>query len=104
MIQKDGQGGFGGNAVHSGGAYVSFFSMGGDADLTLTIKFEATEAKKMVLSVVGNAPASWQGEGSPYVFAESAELSFNGTALTFTDQAFPAASGMSPEMVEIVRY
>ena len=102
MRQEDGSGMGGGNAVHSGGAYVSFFSMGGDADLTLTIKFEATEAKKMVLSVVGNAPASWQGEGSPYVFAESAELSFNGTALTFTDQAFPAASGMSPEMVEIV--
>ena len=104
MKQVDGSGmGMGDStAVHSGGAYVSFFSMGGDADLTLTIKFEATEAKAMVLSVVGSAPGSWQGEGSPYVFAESAELSFNGAALTFTDQAFPAASGMNPEMVEIV--
>ena len=105
MRQADGSSmGMGGStAVHSGGAYVTYFSMGGgDVDLTLTIKFQATEAKTMVLSIVGNAPASWQGEGSPYVFADSAELKVNEVAMTFTDQQFQAASGMSPEMEEVV--
>ena len=105
MRQNDGggMGGMGGNAVHSGGAYVTYFSMGGgDVDLTLTMKFTATEAKTMVLSVVGSAPASWGGDGAPYVFAESATVSFNETALEFTDQSFPVASGMNPEMVEVV--
>ena len=102
LIQSDNSG-WGGSAVHSGGAYVTYFSMGGgDVDLTLTLTFKATEAKTMVLSIVGNAPASWQGEGSPYVFADSAEITFNETAMTFTDQQFKAASGMSPEMEEIV--
>ena len=102
IIQSDNSG-WGGSAVHSGGAYVTYFSMGGgDVDLTLTLTFKATEAKTMVLSIVGNAPASWQGEGSPYVFADSAEITFNETAMTFTDQQVKAASGMSPEMEEIV--
>ena len=104
MRQADGGGfGMGGSAVHSGGAYVTYFSMGGgDVDLTLTIKFQATEAKTMVLSIVGSAPSSMGGEAAPYVFADSAEVSVNGTALTFTDQQFPAPEGWNAEMVEVV--
>ena len=106
MRQADGSGmGMGGSsAVHSGGAYVTYFSMGGgDVDLTLTIKFQATEAKTMVLSVVGSAPVNYMGgDAAPYVFAESAEISVNETAVTFTDQQFPAPEGYSAEMVEIV--
>lgn len=96
-INQDG-GQWGGNAVHSGGAYVSMW--GGDS-LTLSFKFEATEAGPMALSVVGNAPASWGGEASPLVFKDSATVTFNDVALEFTDQEFPAASGMNPEMVEV---
>ena len=96
-INQDG-GQWGGSAVHSGGAYVSMW--GGDS-LTLTFKFEATEAKPMLLSVVGNAPASWGGEASPLVFKDSATVTFNDVALEFTEQQFPAASGMNPEMVEV---
>ena len=102
MKQEDG-GMMGGSAVHSGGAYVTYFSMGGgDVDLTLTLKFQATEAKTMVLSIVGSAPASWGGEGTPYVFAESAQITFNEVAMTFTDQQFEAASGMNAPMNEVV--
>ena len=94
---------WGGSAVHSGGAYVSSFSMGGgDVDLTLTLTFQATEAKTMVLSIVGNAPASYQGEGSPYVFADSATITVNEVPMTFTTEQFKAASGMNPAMEEVV--
>ena len=105
MKQSDGGGmGMGGNAVHSGGAYVTYFSMGGgDVDLTLTIEFTASEAKTMVLSVVGSAPVNFMGgDASAYVFADSAEVSINGTAMTFTDQSFPAPEGYTAEMVEVV--
>ena len=105
MKQTDGGGmGMGGNAVHSGGAYVTYFSMGGgDADLTLTIKFQASEKKVMQLSVVGSAPVNFMGgEASPYVFADSATLTINTTPITFADQAFPAAEGYTAEMVEVV--
>ena len=106
MKQTDGSGmGMGGStAVHSGGAYVTSMAafMGGEVDLTLTIKFQATEAKTMVLSIVGSAPSSMGGDAAPYVFADSAEVSVNGTALTFTDQQFPAPEGWNAEMVEVV--
>ena len=106
MKQTDGSGmGMGGDSsvVHSGGAYVTHFSMGGgDADLTLTIKFTAEKAQTMMLSVVGSAQGSWQGEGEPYSFKDSATESVNDVALEFTDQTFPAASGMNPEMVEVI--
>ncbi len=106
MKQTDGSGmGMGGDSsvVHSGGAYVTHFSMGGgDADLTLTIKFTAEKAQTMMLSVVGSAQGSWQGEGEPYSFKDSATVSVNDVALEFTDQTFPAASGMNPEMVEVI--
>ena len=96
-------GGMGGSGVHSGGAYVMNMSMGGgDVDLTLTLEFEATEAKTMVLSVVGSAPMSFGGNAAPYVFADSAEITFNETAVTFTDQSFPAPEGYSSEMAEVV--
>ena len=102
MKQSDGSG-MGGSAVHSGGAYVTYFSMGGgDVDLTLTLSFEATEAKTMVLSIVGSAPMSFGGDAAPYVFADSAEITVNETAVTFTDQSFPAPEGYSSEMVEVV--
>ena len=94
---------WGGGGVHSGGAYVSFFSMGGgEVDLALTIKFQATEAKTMVLSVVGSAPINYMGDSSAYVFADSAELKVNDVAVTFTDQSFPAPQGYTADMVEIV--
>ena len=105
MKQSDGGGmGMGGNAVHSGGAYVSYFSMsGGEADLTLTLHFDASEAKTMVLSVVGSAPVNFMGgDSSAYVFADSAEITVNDTAVTFTDQSFPAPEGYTAEMVEVV--
>lgn len=103
MKQADGSG-MGGNAVHSGGAYVTYFSMGGgDVDLTLTLHFDATETKTMVLSVVGSAPVNFMGgDASAYVFADSAEITVNETAMTFTDQSFPAPEGYTAEMVEVV--
>ena len=103
MKQADGSGWGGSSDVHSGGAYVTYFSMGGgDVDLTLTIKFNAPENAKMILSVVGSAPVSYGGEAAPYVFKDSAELSINETALTFDEQAFPAPEGYTATMVEIV--
>lgn len=95
---------WGGSGVHSGGAYVSYFSMGGgDVDLTLTIKFQAPEKKVMVLSVVGSAPVNFMGgESAAYVFADSATLSINGNEVAFADQEFPAPQGYTAEMVEIV--
>ena len=103
MKQADG-GAMGGSAVHSGGAYVTYFSMGGgDVDLTLTLHFNATETKTMVLSVVGSAPVNFMGgDASPYVFADSATIIVNETPLTFTDQQFPAPEGYTADMVEIV--
>jgi len=91
--------GFGGNTVHSGGAYVSAFS---GENLVLTIKFTAEEAKKMVLSVVGSAPMAWQGDAVPFVFAESATIKVNDVAVEVAaDVAFPAAQGWNAEMVEV---
>ena len=103
MKQTDGGGWGGSSDVHSGGAYVTYFSMGGgDVDLTLTIKFNAPENAKMILSVVGSAPVSYGGEAAPYVFKDSAELSINENVLTFDEQAFPAPEGYTATMVEIV--
>ena len=104
MRSEDG-GMMGGSEVHSGSAYVMYFSMGGgEVDLTLTIKFQATEAKAMVLSIVGSAPMAFGGDAAAYVFADSAELSINGTAMTFTDQEFPApeSGSFSVPMTEVV--
>ena len=103
-VQSDNSQWGGGSAVHSGGAYVTFFSMGGgDVNLTLTIKFQATEKKVMQLSVVGSAPANFMGgESSPYVFADSATLKVNTTDIAFGEQAFPAASGFNAEMSEVI--
>ena len=105
MKQTDGTG-MGGSAVHSGGAYVTYFSMGGgDVDLTLTLEFTASEAKTMVLSIVGSAPVNFMGgDSSAYVFADSAEITVNDNALTFTDQEFPApeSGSFTVEMTEVV--
>ena len=104
MRQADG-GMMGGSAVHSGGAYVTYFSMGGgDVDLTLTLKFQATEDKTMVLSIVGNAPINYMGgDASPYVFADYATITLNENPVDVAEDAqFPAPQGYTAEMVEIV--
>ena len=96
---------WGSSGVHSGGAYVTYFSMGGgDVDLTLTIKFQATEAKTMVLSVVGSAPVNYMGgDAAAYVFGESATITLNENPVTITEGAeFPAPEGYTADMVEIV--
>ena len=96
---------WGSSGVHSGGAYVTYFSMGGgDVDLTLTIKFQATEAKTMVLSVVGSAPINYMGgDAAAYVFGESATITLNENPVTIAEGAeFPAPEGYNADMVEIV--
>ena len=99
-ISKDGQGGFGGNAVHSGGAYVSFYQA---SEVTLTMKFTAEAASTMVLSVVGSAPMSFGGEAAPYVFKDSMVITFNEEAFTPAEEAnFPAPEGWSSTMSEVV--
>lgn len=97
MIMKDGSG-WGSSGVHSGGAYVTSFMGSG---LTLTLTFNAEQAAKMILSVVGSAPMSMGGDASPFVFAENVSITFNETALEFGEQQFPAPEGYSSEMVEI---
>ena len=99
-ISKDGQGGFGGNAVHSGGAYVSFYQA---SEVILTMKFTAEAASTMVLSVVGSAPMSFGGTAAPYVFKDSMVITFNEEAFTPAEEAnFPAPEGWSSTMSEVV--
>lgn len=99
-ISKDGQGGFGGNAVHSGGAYVSFYNA---SEITLTMKFTAEAASTMVLSVVGSAPMSWGGTAAPYIFKDSMVITFNEETFTPAEEAnFPAPEGWSSTMSEVV--
>lgn len=98
-INQDGSGWGGSSEVHSGGAYVSMF--GGDS-LTLTFTFTATEAKTMVLSVVGSAPMSFGGEAAPFVWGDSATITLNEEAVTIGAEAeFPAPEGWSSTMTEV---
>ena len=98
-IMEDG-GMMGGSEVHSGGAYV--MAMGGDS-LTLTFKFTTEAAKTMVLSVVGSAPMSMGGEAAPFVWAESATITLNETAVTPSAEAqFPAPEGWTSTMSETI--
>ena len=99
-VSKDGQGGWGGNAVHSGGAYVSFYNA---SEVTLTFKFNVEAASTMVLSVVGSAPMSFGGDAAPYVFKDSMTITINEEAFTPNEEAaFPAPEGWSAEMSEQV--
>ena len=98
-IMQDG-GMMGGSEVHSGGAYV--MSFGGDG-LTLTMKFQATEAKTMVLSVVGSAPMSMGGSAEAFVFADSMAITLNNNTVTpAADAQFPAPEGYTATMSEVV--
>lgn len=99
-ISKDGENQSGGTAVHSGGAYVSFYQAN---EVTLTMKFTAESASTMVLSVVGSAPSSFGGEAAPYVFKDSMVITFNEEAFTPAEEAnFPAPEGWSSTMSEVV--
>ena len=99
MISRDGQGGFGGNAVHSGSAYVMFWNV--SDELTLTYKFNAANAGTMALSVVGSAPMSMGGEAAAYPLS-SLNLKVNGAAVTVPETAeFPAPAGWSSTMEEV---
>ena len=98
MIQQDG-GQWGGNAVHSGSAYVMFYGV--SEELTLTYKFNATAAGTMALSVVGSAPMSMGGDAAAYPLS-SLNLKVNGTAVTVPETAeFPAPAGWSSTMEEV---
>ena len=98
MIQQDG-GQWGGNAVHSGSAYVMFYGV--SEELTLTYKFNAAAAGTMALSVVGSAPMSMGGDAAAYPLS-SLNLKVNGTAVTVPETAeFPAPAGWSSTMEEV---
>ncbi len=97
-ISKDGQG-WGGNEVHSGSAYVSFY---GATEVTLTYKFTAETAQTMVLSVVGAAPVSFGGDSAPYVIKESMQITLNEAEVTAPEEAaFPAPEGWTATMSEV---
>ena len=100
MVMTDG-GMLGGSAVHSGGAYVTAWQSG---EYSLTMKFQATEAKKMVLSVVGSAMVSFMGgESSAFNFATSATMTFNDEAFTPAAEAeFPVPEGYTATMIEVI--
>jgi len=106
---RSADGGYGASSeVHSGGAYISYFSMGGgDVDLTLTLKFNVETAQTMVLSVVGAAPTSWGSDPADYVFADSATITLNDNAVAVGEAKFtaPESSGgyvMVNPMEEII--
>lgn len=108
MKQEDGSGWGGSSEVHSGGAYISFMSMGGGAEnLTLTLTFTAAEAKTMILSVVGSTPVAWGSDPVDYVFADSATITLNEVAVPVGEAKFtaPESTGgfsMSNPMEEVV--
>ncbi len=95
MVQQDG-GQWGGNTVHSGSAYVSFYGVEGE--LTLTYKFNAQSAATMVLSVVGSASF---GSQAAYPLS-SLNLKLNNAAVTVPATAeLPVPQGWSATMEEI---
>ncbi len=95
MVQQDG-GQWGGNTVHSGSAYVSFYGVEGE--LTLTYKFNAQSAATMVLSVVGSASF---GSQAAYPLS-SLNLKLNNASVTVPATAeLPVPQGWSATMEEI---
>ena len=93
-----GMGGMGGSVVHSGGAYVTAWQ---GSDLTLTLKFTATENAVMVLSIVGSAPMSMGGEASDFVFADSLTITLNEEAVATGEAKFAAGGGWNSPMEEV---
>ena len=98
-VTRDGSG-FGGNTVHSGGAYLAAWQ----ADsIELSFTFEA-KAGTAELSVVGSAPMSFGGDAADFVFADSVTMKLNGQDIPMGEGKFTAPQGMvfNAPMEEVV--